>query len=458
MKFPSWLASNPWLKKADTPGLIRVLLIAALVLLPFSHLRWLPNLGTTRPISSVLFVLVLGLIILSESIPLLRKNGFKLKLIQAQLLGFPGAHILYPWLILILLGIISAAITPFYGNFLQALNRLLGYGIIFATLYCGLYARKIFGMQLVAKWISLGYIVVLLYGIIETAAINKLDWALKIVQFVRAEIVVPFGWGNRITYFATEASFVGFHLILLIALLPFVQSKILKTTNILIILIALVYSQSGNIVMQVTAYLVFWLFFQLSFTLRVWLFASSTVLVILAVAWYAFFTPIKYSLADIQLKLIEQEHFRLASMINSYVIRIAHLLNLVYALAETRGLGLGIGQYGHFWKEIFLRHFDPLVVDPTGEIAAAIDGPAYGRPWSVILGIGVDLGVLGLLILFNFFYRVWRLFQSPHSRGIFIASMIAMIGAYPIITPHVWLALALLTAPVELTKKEAAAA
>ena len=291
MKFPAWLASNPWLKNADMPGLIRILLIAALVLLPFSHLRWLPNLGTTRPISSVLFVLVLGLIILNESIPLLRKHGLQLKLLQARLLGLPGAPILYPWLILIILGIISAAITPFYGNFLQALNRLLGYAIIFATLYCGLYARKILGMQQVAKWISLGYIVVLLYGIIETAAINKINWALQIVQFVRAEIVVPFGWGNRIAYFATESSFVGFHLLLLIALLPFVQSKILKATNILIILIALVYSQSGNIVMQVTAYLVFWLFFQLSFPLRVWLFASGTTLMILAVIWYAFFAP-----------------------------------------------------------------------------------------------------------------------------------------------------------------------
>jgi len=458
MKFPAWLASNPWLKKADMPGLIRILLIAALVLLPFSHLRWLPNLGTTCPISSVLFVLVLGLIILSESIPLLRKHGFKLKLLQARLLGLPGAPILYPWLILIILGVISAGITPFYGNFLQALNRLLGYAIIFATLYCGLYARNILGMPQVAKWISLGYIVVLPYGIIETAAINKLDWALKIVQFVRAEIVVPFNWGNRITYFATEASFVGFQLLLLIALLPFVRSKILKATNILIILIALVYSQSGNIVMQITAYLVSWLFFQLSFSLRVWLFASSTTLVILAVAWYAFFTPIKYSLAEIQLKLIEQNQFRLASMINSYMIRGAHLLNLIYTLVDTRGLGLGIGQYGHFWKEIFLRHFDPLVVDPTGEIAASMSSPEYGRPWSVILGIGVDLGVVGLLILANFFYRVWRLFQSPHSRGIFIASMIALIGAYPIITPHVWLALALLTAPVEPNKIEAAAA
>ena len=39
-----------------------------------------------------------------------------------------------------------------------------------------------------------------------------------------------------------------------------------------------------------------------------------------------------------------------------------------------------------------------------------------------------------------------------------MASLVALIGAYPIITPHVWLALALLTAPVELNKIEATAA
>ena len=121
-------------------------------------------------------------------------------------------------------------------------------------------------------------------------------------------------------------------------------------------------------------------------------------------------------------------------------------------------MGLGIGQYGVFWKEIFLRHFDPMVVDETGEIARALASDEYGRPWSVIFGIGVDLGILGLALLLVFFYKVWQSIHSPHSRGIFFASLFALLGAYPIVTPHVWLALALLAASGLPTTQEAPAA
>lgn len=430
--------------------LIRSLLIAALVLLPFSHLRWLPDFGTTRPASSVLFVLILGLIILVETIQFIRQNGFHLRelfrseFFRDRLLPFDFWQILLPWVILILLGIGSAALTPFYGNFLQALNRLLGYGIIFATLYSGLYARKIFSMQQIATWISLGYLPVLAYGTIEAIATQKISWAVQVVKLVRSWIVVDFDWASRISYFATEPSFVGFQLLLLIAILPFLKSRVLRLTNIAILLIAVVFSKSGNILLDVGAYLAFVVFFYLSFRLRVWLLAIGAILTGSAGIWYAFFTPFQLNLDGIRNLSVALKMPRLYFMVVSSMIRNAHIMNLVYALIDTRGVGLGIGQYGQFWKEIFLRHMDPNVVDPSGEILLSMASPAYGRPWSVILGIGADLGILGMLLLFAFFYKVWRSFQGPHSRSIFMAGLIALFGAYPIVTPHVWLAFALL--------------
>ena len=232
--------------------LIRMLLIAALVLLPFSHLRWLPNFGTTRPLSSVLFVLALGLIILREGIPWIQSRQRSLKSFWERWLAIPGAQILVPWLILILLGILSAALTPFYGNFWQALNRLLGYLIIFATLYCGLYAHQLLGMPAVARWISLGYLPVLPYAVVEAAATRGAAWALPIVQFVRSEFVVEYPWVQRTSYFTTEPSFVGFQLLLLIALLPFLRSRMLRLTNLLILLIAAVFSQSLNLLLLIS--------------------------------------------------------------------------------------------------------------------------------------------------------------------------------------------------------------
>jgi hypothetical protein len=457
MKSPTH-AEIPPPQQTGMHRLIRVLLITALVLLPFSHLRWLPNFGTTRPISSVFFVLVLGLITLTEGISWIRQGKLQLKRFWEGWLALPGAPILVPWLILILLGILSAALTPFYGNFLQALNRLLGYVIIFATLYCGLAAYKLLGMPAVARWISLGYLPVLLYAIIEAAATQEVGWALQVVQSVRGAIVVEYPWIHRISLLATEPSFVGFQLLLLIALLPFLQSRLLRITNLLIILIAAVFSQSLNVLLGLGIYLAFLLFFQLSLRVRLWLTAGGVVSASLLSTWVKFWAPFQISPAALEELSAAWNIPRLALIPKSFAIRVAHLLNLIHTLIDTRGLGLGIGQYGVFWKEIFLRHFDPNVVDDTGEIARALASEEYGRPWSVIFGIGADLGILGMALLMAFFYRIWRSLHSPHSRGIFFASLFALLGAYPIVTPHAWLALALLTASAAPEIQEAAAA
>jgi hypothetical protein len=126
-------------------------------------------------------------------------------------------------------------------------------------------------------------------------------------------------------------------------------------------------------------------------------------------------------------------------------IRFHYILNLVYAIIETRGIGLGIGQYGYFWKDIYQRHIDYREFDPTGEVARALASTeGYMKPWSVILGIGVDLGLVGMALLAGFFYQVYRELTSPRHRALFFVCLAALIGAYPIVTPHVWLALALL--------------
>ena len=450
MASPSQSKPEPLPTQTNTNRLVRYLLIAALILLPFSHFRWLPNLGTTRPISSVLFVLVIGLIVLNISIQYIHNNGFRLKgllnlaFLRNRLTTFYGSPILLPWIILILLGIISAAFTPLYGNFFQALNRLLGYVIIFATLYCGLYARKIFSMQQIATYISLGYLPVLAYGIIEAIATRGIFWAYQIVEWVRSWLVVNFAWAYRTSYFTTEPSFVGFQLLLLIALMPFLQNRILRLTNMFVILIALIFSESGNIFLQVASYFAFLIFFCIKPPVRIWVFGIGVAIVSLVGVWFTWITPFQFNHYAIYALSVSLNIPRLYSIAISSMIRTSHIRNLIYAMIETRGLGLGIGQYGHFWKEIYLRHFDPLLADPSGEISQTLASPEYGRPWSVIFGIGVDLGVVGLLVLLSFFYVIWRSIQTPHSRAILFASIVALVGAYPIVTPHIWLALALI--------------
>ncbi len=87
----------------------------ALLLLPFSHFKWLPNLGLTRPITSVLFVFALFILLL----PGIMSKSWSLPMV-------PGWNVLQWFFLLMIMGVISVFFTLFYGNVMQALIRLLG--------------------------------------------------------------------------------------------------------------------------------------------------------------------------------------------------------------------------------------------------------------------------------------------------------------------------------------------
>ncbi len=154
--------------------LLKGLIMLGWLVLPFTHLRWLPNFGTTRPVTAILFVAALGLLLLRAGVvhwaAIWNRTG--LSFIKACLADLPGGwRFLRWWLALFALGLVSAALTPLYGNFVQALNRLLGYAIILAYLVVALFSLKTYGIQAVARWTAYGYIPVLLYGVVEALAI-----------------------------------------------------------------------------------------------------------------------------------------------------------------------------------------------------------------------------------------------------------------------------------------------
>jgi len=336
-------------------------------------------------------------------------------------------------------------ITPFYGNFFQAINRLLGYLIIFTTIYCTLYTLQHFGIAPIAEWISLGYLPAFLYGFIEALVAFNISWAITVVQAVRQYLIVDMPWTRHLSLFTTEPSFVSFQVILLLAILPFVKNRWLQRSNIAIILLAFVFTLSGHVVLQILVYLVMLVFFKFRRSIQLRLAAATALLGGMAAVAYIFLKPIQATAQFISSRLMQITRFQ--EMTLSAAIRASYIKNLIYTLIETRGLGLGIGQYGQFWREIYLQHinYKPLGI----EVINALNSSEYMRPWSVILGIGADLGVVGLLLMMGFLYEVWRYLRnataySAHGQAIWVSSVIALAGAYPIVTPHVWIALALL--------------
>ncbi len=140
------------------------------------------------------------------------------------------------------------------------------------------------------------------------------------------------------------------------------------------------------------------------------------------------------------------ERLRNLSSDVSLQIRLGYIYALLYSILDTWGAGLGIGQYGLFWKDIYVAYIDYAVFDKYGEVAANLAGSSYMKPWSVVLGVGVDFGIIGLLVFLLFLYLVWKACLTPHDKAIFVTSFILIMGAYPIVTPHIWLVFAFIVA------------
>lgn len=149
--------------QAGLEAAVRWSIILGWVTLPWCHLKFMPPLGMTRPLSAFFFTLAWGLIIVSEY----RRSGAsqfmtaKRDCCHKRLRSIFGWQILRWWIFLIVLGLLSAAVTPFFGNPLQALNRLLAYGLIFIFLYSALYSLRSYHIENIARWITLGYLPVL---------------------------------------------------------------------------------------------------------------------------------------------------------------------------------------------------------------------------------------------------------------------------------------------------------
>jgi hypothetical protein len=424
---------------------IRWLMILGWLTLPYSHLKWLPDLGTTRPLSALMFGAAFALIFFSDlfqnRISFTNMVGWGFFTRSRQ--SLPGWKFTRWWLLLIGTGVLSAAITPFYGSFPQALSRLLGYALIFIFLYCALYSLKEYGIEVVARWISIGYLPILVYAIIEALAVLHVPPAISIVLTIRAWLVVPFPWVNRISLLATESSFVAFQLVLLIAVLPFVKNRLLRTSNLIIIFISFLFSESGTLFSIIAAYAGFLLFFYMTRQQRIVVSTGAATAALAGGLIYCLTPTLQIRIEKIW-DFISANSGRLDNMRLSFIIRGAYILNLIYTIIETKGLGVGIGQYGLYWKDTYLRHIDYKSFDRYGEVEAALRSSIYMKPWSVIFGIGADLGIIGMAIFFIFFYQLFQCCKSTHNRAVVLTGLIALVGAYPIVTPHVWLAFALM--------------
>ena len=133
---------------------VKWLVVAGCITLPYTHFKWLPNLGNTRPLGLVFFAMAFGVLLVRQ----MAVHRLDLKIWWKWPVTWDGWPVLRWWLWLLVLGAISAAITPFYGLPVEALTRLVGYLAIFITLFIAFYSLPRYGIRSIARWIFLGYL------------------------------------------------------------------------------------------------------------------------------------------------------------------------------------------------------------------------------------------------------------------------------------------------------------
>ncbi len=279
--------------------------------------------------------------------------------------------------------------------------------------------------------------------------------------------MVSHPWVGRLALFTTEPSFASFHLVLLGVIFPYLLGRaekkkiphrnggwleslwvwVLRGVVLGVILLTVVFSTSGTLFVMLAGWLVGWLLLSLPRRWLVRLAGAAALLALAGGAAWLFVPGLADQASDLWLALWSTR--RMSDMRLSITIRSAYIASLIWAIVETRGLGLGIGQYGHFWREIYLRHIDYQAFDVTGEVSRMLASTGYMRPWSVIFGLGADLGLVGMALFGGFIANTWQACRGAGAvgagrRALIIAGLLALVGTYPVVTPHVWLALALL--------------
>ena len=282
---------------------VKWLILLGFLSLPYTHLKFMPDLGTTRPLSTVFFALAFGLIVLQGA----QENRLNPRRWLGWLRGWEHGRLLRWWVWLIGLGILSAAITPLYGVPIQALIRLVGYLAIFITLFIGFYSLPRYGIQKIARWTAWGYLPALAYALVEALAVLDVPWAVQFILGFRDQFLFPFHWISRMALLTTEPSFAGFQILLLALLLPYVPERWLRWCGWALVALVLVFTTSGTLLVMVGVYLGFWLLFSLRRRGLVRLIAGTAGLGAAAFTAYALVPRVQQRLASL-LEIVLSSH------------------------------------------------------------------------------------------------------------------------------------------------------
>lgn len=315
-------------------------------------------------------------------------------------------------------------------NMSQAIIRLGSLLIGFS--YFFLASRNFFSRIDVESLLIIAYIPVLVYGtfqifVVQTGQFAEVDTMIRTLFVSDAEIRP-----DRLSWFVSEASFVAFQVPLLLYLFHHRKRRIL----LLLLLIQLLFTKSFNVYLATVAFYVFFLLFNVAKGDR------KTISFFKKIVSYILLMAIGGALAYYY---IQGSPYLMARLTNlpydrSVLERAYYIQSTLYMIID-QPFGVGIGQYGMEVANIFDKYNIPIV---NWWVIPSVNS---GRldPWSTILGMIAEGGLLVIVGVALFLVRVYRASElSPLTLATFFSGLLLLFQVYPPATPYIWLTFGLI--------------
>jgi hypothetical protein len=312
------------------------------------------------------------------------------------------------------LSTLNSLFNPFNG--LQAIIRIAGYCVGFSYFVI---AIRGFHCDLDTEyWITIAYLPILLYGLFETFVVVTGIFTKFISLFRSSFVSLPAITPSRVSLVASEPSFIAFQ----IPLLLYVFHKRKRYVYLFAFLIIIVFTDSLN------CYLTTVIFYISFITYKILTESIS-------LKWNTI------GIGSFSILFIYLNRIRLYRIIISIIQdpssleRLYYIVSLIYMIREFP-FGVGVGQYGAHALRIF-RQYDIPITRP-----AVVSNLRSGTldPWSFILGIVVEGGIIVIPVVILLFSKLFHISKiNIYSFAAFVPSLFLLFQTYPPATPYIWI-------------------
>jgi len=284
----------------------------------------------------------------------------------------------------------------------------------------------------------LSFLPVALYGLfIQVPAACGFQNFIIINRFIRSLVTYFYVDIGRLSWLASEPSFAAFQIASVMCILLLDRLSILRKVYLMILIVSLLFTKSIYGLLLLIPF-IFLFFYSLFYNGQIVKLLIVIILLILCLVSLWKWSPNQGFMY--RLKYITHD----ASAVQRFIL----IKSTIIAGIKTYGIGVGIGEYQHRWRD-FINKDSSLLAYSTPALRKKLNYTIAGnyKPYSVIGGLWAEMGLVGLVVIFlPFFYIIKRLsilkkynkLQRIKLLVCLSIIFITFLGAYPVSMPNMW--------------------